>query len=180
MICGYCNKENNENAKFCQECGQPLLEVSVEKSSAPIKPKSKTLILGIIASLLVIAFVFSFAFNYFSGSTENKLKGTWTRDISGAAGAELITFSFTSKGGTNTYSTEDQNFISEKSEFDWYVTDDDDLIILWSNTNCTRYIWNPNYESYKLSSNEYSWYIKGDRLFLSSNASESGYYVYTK
>ena len=66
------------------------------------------------------------------------------------------------------------------TEFDWYVTDDDDLIILWSNTNCTRYIWNPNYESYKLSSNEYSWYIKGDRLFLSSNASESGYYVYTK
>ena len=180
MICKYCNCENNDSAKFCQECGLSLLETNAENSSAPMKPKSKTLLFGFLISLLVVAFVVVFGFGLFGNSTENKLKGTWTRDSEGTTASELITYSFTSKGGQNTYSADNQNNLAEKSEFDWYVTDDDDLIILWSNTNCTRYVWNPNYENYKLSSNEYSWFIEKDRLYLSSNASEDGYYVYTK
>ena len=182
MTCSYCGTENSENAKFCQECGQPLLKTVNEYSNPnpAVTTKKRTLRLGLAAAVLLVVFIVLFGFNFFSQSRENRLKGTWQRDNSSLDTNEVFTYTFTSRGGTNAYSAEEQNHVNEQADFEWYITKDNDLILLWSNTSCTKYTWNADYNNYKLSSNEFNWYLKGNRLYLSSTAAPDGYYVYTK
>ena len=180
MICSYCGNANQEGAKFCAECGQPLIEMASGNNKVGA-PKRRTVTIAAIIAVVVVAFTVFFAVSQYSGSTEAKLKGIWVRETEAtAASVETVVYTFTSKGGTNTYNSEDLKQPAVEAAFDWYITEDNELILLWSNTSCTRYIWNPDFGSYNLSSNEYNWCVKGDKLYLSSTASPTGYYVYTK
>ena len=179
MNCTYCGTENNEGAKYCNECGQPLMEM-VSNIGKTESPKRRTVAIAIVLAILAIVFAVFFAVSQFAGTTESKLKGTWVRDNSATTATDTVVYTFTSKGGTNTYNSQNLNQPAGEAAFDWYVTEDNELILLWSNTSCIRYIWNPDFTSYNLSSNEYNWCVKGDKLYLSSTASETGYYVYTK
>lgn len=35
MICKKCGTENYENAKFCRECGRPLIIIETKKKQRP-------------------------------------------------------------------------------------------------------------------------------------------------
>ena len=179
MVCNCCGTQNNDSAKFCCECGQPLIEIA-DRGGKVGTPKRRTVTIAGIIAVVVVAFTVFFAVTQNSGSTESKLKGTWVRESTDAAITETVVYTFTSKGGTNTYNSENLKQPAGEAPFDWYVTEDNELILLWSNTSCIRYIWNPDFDSYNLSSNEYNWCVKGDKLYLSSTASPTGYYVYTK
>ncbi len=179
MNCTYCGTENQESAKFCCECGQPLIE-RVQGEGKVGSPKRRTVLIAVLLAVLAIVFAVFFAVTQTVGSTEAKLKGTWVRDNFSTSDTDTVVYTFTSKGGTNTYNSQNLNKPAGEAAFDWYVTEDNELILLWSNTSCIRYIWNPDFSSYNLSANEYNWCVKGDKLYLSSTASETGYYVYTK
>ena len=178
MNCTYCGTENPDSAKFCNECAQPL---TATQSGGKIgSPKRRTVLIAVLLAVLAVAFAVFFAITQISGSAEQKLKGTWVREDTAASATETVVYTFTSKCGTNTYNSQNLNQPAGEASFDWYITENNELILLWSNTSCIRYIWNPDYLSYNLSANEYNWCIKGDKLYLSSTASETGYYVYTK
>ena len=179
MNCTYCGTENNDNAKFCNECGQPLMEI-ISNEGKMSTPKRRTVKIAIVLAVLAVIFAVLFGISQFMGSTEAKLKGTWVRENSLTSSTDTVVYTFTSKGGTNTYNSQNLNQPAGEAAFDWYITEDNELILLWSNTSCIRYIWNPDFDSYALSANEYNWCIKGDKLYLSSTASDTGYFVYTK
>lgn len=179
MVCTYCGTQNKDSANFCCECGQPLIEIA-DRGGKVEAPKRRTFTIASVIALVVVAFTVFFAVSQYSGSTESKLKGTWVRESVDTAVTETVVYTFTSKGGTNTYNSEELKQPAGEAAFDWYITEDNELILLWSNTSCIRYIWNPDFGSYNLSSNEYNWCVKGDKLYLSSTASPTGYYVYTK
>jgi len=179
MTCKHCNSEMPQNAKFCNECGQPTIgtpDMSTSKNGAH-RPRS--LKIGIALAVVAVIFVCIFAINVFGNSPANRIKGIWTRETSTLTASEQLVYYFTSKGGTLSKSPEKENY-TDVAEFEWYVTDDEDLIILWSSTSCNKYTWNPDYQNYNLSPNESNWCIKGDKLYLSSPTAENGYYVYTK
>lgn len=179
MNCKYCNADNSDNAKFCQQCGQSFMDITAPQTKTSLRPTGKTLKIGVILAVVAVILAIAFGINMFSNSPANKIRGTWIRDNTDLGTEEQITYTFTSKGGTNSKGPETQNY-TEAAAFDWYVTDDNDLIILWSSTSCTKYIWNPDYNNYNLSPNDYSWYIKGNNLYLSSPSSQTGYYIYSK
>jgi len=179
MNCNYCGAENPDTARFCCECGQSL----IESAPTPAKvnaPKRRTTVIAIILAIAVAAFTISFALFQGSDSLESKVKGTWVRESTDPAQTETVVYTFTSKGGTNTYNSENLSQPAVEAPFDWYVSEEGELILLWSSTSCIRYIWNPDFKSYSLSSNEYDWCVKGDKLYLSSPSSPTGYYVYVK
>ncbi|MDO5859582.1 zinc ribbon domain-containing protein [Methanobrevibacter sp.] len=69
MICPSCNTENNEGAKFCKKCGNPLEKRAVSHqnmiNSMNKDKKDNTKI--IIAALIVIVVVLAGAFIYLQG-----------------------------------------------------------------------------------------------------------------
>lgn len=179
MTCTYCGAEIRDSAKFCSNCGQPLIEtVSANVKSA--QPKRRTVAIALAIAIAVVVFTVCFALSQGPGSTEAQLKGTWVRENTETTQTETVAYTFTSKGGTNTYNSESLDQPPVEAPFDWYVTGDQELILLWSNTSCIRYIWNPDFDSYNLSANEYNWCVKGNKLYLSSSASPTGYYIYTR
>ena len=182
MICKYCNSENSDGAKFCNECGQPLLDLvsTGTKKTSAMAIRRKTTIIGCILALLAVVVAVFLVVNLLKNNVESQIKGVWVRDNTGITSTDTLVYTFTSKGGTNTLNSEKQSQVQGETEFDWYITEDNDLIILWSDISCTRYIWNPDFNSYTLSSNAYNWCIRGDKLYLSTPASEVGYYVFTK
>ena len=177
MNCTYCGYENSDSARYCNNCGQPLIE-AVEPNTKVHHPRRRTISIAVTIAIAVVVFTVFFAVS--QSSTDARLKGTWVRESTETAQAETIAYTFTSKGGTNTYNSEIPDQSPVAATFDWYITDDRQLILLWSNTSCSRYIWNPDFDSYTLSSNEYNWYVKGNKLYLSSSASPTGYYLYTR
>ncbi len=179
MNCNYCGTANADSAKFCNECGQPLFDV-VSSGNGTVKPRRKTVLIAAVLAVLAVCFAVFFAVNQLTNSPESQIKGVWVRNNSDSSVTDTVVYTFTSKGGTNTYNSQNQNQPAGEAAFDWYITEDNELILLWSNTSCHRYIWNPDYNSYNLSANEYNWFVKGDKLYLSSTASQTGYYVYTK
>ena len=179
MVCKFCGGELQENANFCSSCGAAVIETASSNGFNKMGRKGKTLRIGIIAALLVVAISAVFIFTVLSGSVQNKIKGTWLRDNSSLNTTDTVTYSFTTKGGTNTYTTDNTGFNSNIADFSWYITDDNELILLWSDTSCTRYVWNPDFNSYKLSPNEYNWYLAGDTLYLST-ANDLGYFTYIR
>lgn len=179
MVCKFCGGEINENANFCQSCGAAVIETASPNGNGRMGRKGKTLRIGIISAILVIAISAAFIFTVLTSSTQNRIKGTWLRDNTTLNTTDTVTYSFNNKGGTNTYTTDSTGFNSNIADFSWHITDDNELIILWSNTSCTRYIWNPDFNSYTLSPNEFNWYLKGDTLYLST-ANEQGYFTYIR
>lgn len=178
MICKYCGCEISDNANFCESCGASTLETA-NNMGAKVSRRGRTLIIGIIAAITVVVIAAVSIFTMLSSSPENVIKGLWERDNTELNTTDTITYSFTTKGGTNTYSTDNTGFNSSTADFAWHITDDNELIILWSNTSCTRYVWNPDFESYSLSPNEYNWYLKGDTLYLGTGT-ELGYYTFIR
>lgn len=181
VVCKYCRTEIPNNSKFCPECGAPVKQTAYDNVKTPSAArKSATIKIGIAIGLVIIATFTVLFFNIFSSSADKNIKGTWLRDNKELNTKETITYTFTSKGGTASYSTEKQNYVSEESPFEWYITENNDLIILWSSTNCTKYTWNTDYTNYSLSTYPYSWCIKGNVLYLSSTASGNGYYTFNR
>lgn len=179
MNCTYCGTENQENSKFCNECGQPLTDM-VSQNKNMGSPKRRTVAIAVVLAVVAVVFAVVFSVYLLSGSTEDRLKGTWVRDNSLTGATDTVVYTFTKKGGTNTYNSQNLTQPAGEASFDWYVTEDNELILLWSNTSCVRYIWNPDFSSYGLSTNEYDWCLKGDKLYLSSTSSDTGYHVYTR
>ena len=55
MFCGKCGRQNDDNAKFCIGCGQPLNAAVQPKNAAPKKQLPvKTLIIAAAAAVAVI------------------------------------------------------------------------------------------------------------------------------
>ena len=179
MVCKFCGGELHENSNFCHACGTAIIETASPNDLNKMGRKGKTLRIGIISAILVIAISAAFIFTVLTSSMQNQIKGTWLRDNTSLNTADTVTYSFNNKGGTNTYTTDNTGFNSNIADFSWYISDDNELILLWSNTSCTRYIWNPDFNSYTLSPNEFNWYLKGDTLYLSA-ANEQGYFTYIR
>ena len=179
MVCKYCGCEISDNANFCESCGASTIETANTSSNSKMGRRGKTLIIGIIAAIVVIVIAAVSIFTMFSSSPQNAIKGLWERDNAELDTTDSITYTFTTKGGTNTYSTENKGFNSSTADFTWHITDDNELILLWSDTSCTRYVWNPDFASYSLSPNQYNWYLKGDTLYLSTGT-ELGYFTFIR
>lgn len=181
MVCKHCNNENLDNAKFCNECGSPLFETADNGKKAPaIKVRRKTTIIGCVLALIAVIFATLWVISLTKSDTDSMLKGTWIRDNTGITTNDTVVYNFTSKGGTNILNSEKQGQPNGETSFDWYVTEDNDLILLWSDTSCNRYVWNPDYKSYILSPNTFNWYVTNDKLYLSAPNSPTGYYLFTK
>lgn len=180
MNCKYCGAEITENSKFCSECGMPQAEDErIETKAKNVRPKGKTLRAAALIAALIVIFALFFSFNYFSNPS-NKLKGVWQRSGEESKASATASYSFTLRNGDSVFSQNSENGSQETATFEWCITDDNELIILWSSTSCTKYAWNPNLNNYSLSPNEYSWYLKGNKLYLSSSSADSGYYTYVK
>lgn len=170
MICKYCQHEISNTANFCEECGFSV-NGKAGNNTSNMNPKRRTNLVSFILAVLIVLSAFVVVFKI--GGTERALNGVW-------ADENTFTYTFQDGVGTNTYSADSQTYTTKEAEFTWHITDDKNLIILWSDTSCTNYTWNPNYNSYKLSANEYNWYVKGNKLYLSTSASELGYNEYTR
>ncbi len=179
MLCKYCGCEISDNANFCQNCGTSTIETAMQNQGGKVGRRGKTLLIGIISAIIVVVICAVTIFTMFNTSPQNVIKGLWKSDNSESNSTDNITYLFTTKGGTNTYVTDKTGFNSSTADFTWHITDDNELILLWSDTSCTRYVWNPDFASYSLSPNEYNWYLKGDNLYLSA-ATEQGYNIYTR
>ncbi len=181
MNCKYCNADVTENSKFCNECGQSLFETPSRKSSS--KPQGKTIMIGIISAIVVVIFAIVFACISIFGSLENRLERTWSRYASETELSGQVLYTFTADGGT-TYTTDPSaTTITDNAndEFEWYITDDNELILLLDTGSYKKYLWNPDYANYYLTNNISSyWYLKGNKLYLSNTASPTGYYEYTE
>ena len=178
MICKYCHHEINDTANFCEECGLST-KSNATKDAGNVNPKRRTKWVSIIMAAIIIitALVSVIKIN---GGVKKAIRGVWTGTAITQNANDTFTYTFLDGTGTNVYSGDNQNYNANERVFRWYITDDKELIILWSNTSCTNYNWNPNYNSYKLSANEYNWYVKGDRLYLSTSSSELGYNEYVR
>lgn len=179
MVCKFCRTEVPNTAKYCLECGAHLATDDVQKTPT-LSRKGNTIKVAIIAGLAIIIAVIILSFNLFGNSADKNLVGTWVRSSADLYADETITYVFNTNGGVASYTTENKNYVSEKSPFEWYINDNKDLIILWSSTNCTKYAWNTDYTNYSLSTNPYSWCIKGDTVYFSSTAAEGGYYIFNR
>lgn len=179
MVCKYCGCEISDNANFCESCGASTIETAMQNQGGKVSRRGRTLIIGTVAAIVVIVIAAISIFTMLSSSPENAIKGLWKRDNTELNTTDDMTYTFTTKGGTNTYSTDNTGFNSSTADFTWHITDDNELILLWSNTSCTRYVWNPDFASYSHSPNEYNWYLKGDTLYLSAGA-ELGYYTFIR
>ncbi len=181
MICKYCNSQISDDAKFCSECGLAQAEnAQLTPETGKIRPKGKTLRIAAVIAALLLVFAAFFAVNYFTNTARNSLKGSWQREAESTTGAEVITYVFNSENGQSIYAQSSAANAAESVGFEWFVTDDKELIILWSNTTCTRYVWNPDISNYNMSANEYNWYVKGGKLYIGSSTEMQGYIVYTK
>lgn len=180
MVCKYCGDELQQNINFCPNCGTSVIDTTnLQPKRQQKMSRGKTIRVGIILAIAVIIAAAIFILTAVLGTPQNKIKGTWVRDNSALNTSDTVTYLFTNEGGTTTYSTDATGFASNAADFSWYITEDKDLIILWSNTSCTRYVWNSDYMSYALSPNEFNWCISGDTLYL-SGSTELGYFTYTK
>ena len=178
MICKYCHHEISDTANFCEECGLSTKSDTI-KGVDKVNPKRRTKWVSVIVAVLIVITAFISVFK-FGGSTEKAIKGVWTGTAYSTNASENFTYTFLDGTGTSAYSGDNQNYNAKEAVFHWHITDEKDLVILWSSTSCTNYKWNPNYNSYKLSANEYNWYVKGDKLYLSTGSSELGYNEYTR
>lgn len=179
MVCKRCGCEISDNANFCESCGASTIETGMQSQGGKVSRRGKTLIIGVVAAIIVVVVAALSIFTMLNSSPENAIKGLWERDNVALETTDNMTYTFTTKGGTNTYSTDNKGFNSSTADFTWHITDDNELILLWSDTSCTRYVWNPDFESYSLSPNEYNWYLKGDTLYLSTGT-ELGYYTFIR
>lgn len=179
MVCKRCGCEISDNANFCESCGASTIETGMQSQGGKVSRRGKTLIIGVVAAIIVVVVAALSIFTTLNSSPENAIKGLWERDNVALETTDNMTYTFTTKGGTNTYSTDNKGFNSSTADFTWHITDDNELILLWSDTSCTRYVWNPDFESYSLSPNEYNWYLKGDTLYLSTGT-ELGYYTFIR
>ena len=178
MNCKYCNAEIAENSKFCNECGQSMFD---SPKMGANKPRGKTVAIALGIAAFIVVFVILFVvFGYF-GKLENKLEGSWSRYDMTSQTNDQILYSFTSNGGTYIKNPE-ASIITDgnNDEFEWFITDEDSLIILWENGSYRKYIWNPDYANYHLTPESSFWFLDGDRLYLSNIASETGYYEYNE
>lgn len=179
MICKFCKATVPDKSKYCSECGALLANDNCQKAPA-LTRKRNTIKIGVTLGILIIIASLALVFNIFGDSADKKIIGTWVRSSDGVYSDETITYIFNATGGEASYNRESQNYVSETSPFEWYITEQKDLIVLWSSTNCTKYTWNTDYTNYSLSTNPYSWYVKGDVLYLSSTAAEGGYYIFNR
>ncbi len=176
MNCKYCNAQIPENSKFCNECGQATFDLPKQKTA---KPRGKTIIFASGIALSIIAIVIVTVLFAFFGSLENRLEGSWSRYDTTSQTNDQILYSFSPDSGsyiTNPAASTDSS--GQNDEFQWYITDKDDLVILWENGSYRKYAWKPDYENYHLTPENSFWFLDGDRLILSNISSETGYYEY--
>lgn len=177
MLCKYCGQNNPDGAIFCNTCGIPLSDEEIDREMH-IKKIRKTISIITVTALIIIA-VAIYGVMSLSG-IERKIIGTWATELKDSDVADTVTYAFSDGTGSNFHSTKDASQSPKQSDFSWNILDDKTLVIFWSSTSCTKYIWNPNLNNYLLSSNEYNWYISGNTLYLSSTSSEDGYQVFKR
>ena len=76
MICKKCGTENYENAKFCRECGRPLIIIETKKKQRPISVKvcvDIIIIVVVCGAMLFAAFFYQHKDNLYVKISDNSI-----------------------------------------------------------------------------------------------------------
>ena len=76
MICKKCGTENYENAKFCRECGRPLIIIETKKKQRPISVKvcvDIIIIVVVCGAMLFASFFYQHKDNLYVKISDNSI-----------------------------------------------------------------------------------------------------------
>ncbi len=72
MFCEKCGAKNEKSSKFCEECGAPLKKVKNEKTRKPMSKKTKMIVGGVVALVVVVIGIFFLLGSMFTPEKEAK------------------------------------------------------------------------------------------------------------